>query len=84
MTEQLRIYFSLKNYFTLVNMDFQKEFHSCESALHDVISKCLVNMEKKLINLLLFIDFKKVFDLINPKLLFVKLLNYVQDNNAIK
>ena len=41
-------------------------------------------MDKKLINLLLLIDFKKAFDLVNPKLLFVKLLNYGFQNSAVK
>ena len=41
-------------------------------------------MDKKLINLLLFIDFKKAFDLVNPNLLFTKLLNYGLQNSAIK
>jgi hypothetical protein len=48
-----------------------------------MISRCLLNIDAKLINLLLFVDFKKAFDLINPELLLVKLLNYGLTNEAI-
>ena len=51
--------------------------------LHEIISNCYRNIDKGLVNLLLFIDFKKAFDLINPELLIVKLLNYGFSNNAI-
>jgi hypothetical protein len=34
--------------------------HSCETALHEIITNCLNNMDNGLINLLLFIDFKKL------------------------
>ena len=34
-------------------------------------------------NLALFIDFKKAFDLINPRLLFLKLFHYGFDNNSL-
>ncbi len=33
--------------------------HSCESALHEIVTECLSNMDKKLVNLILFMDFKK-------------------------
>ena len=32
----------------------------------------------------LFIDFKKAFDLVNPKLLFLKLFHYGFDDNSLK
>ena len=82
MTEQLRLYFNLNNLF----FDGQHGFrvaHSCETDLHEIISNCYRNIDKGLVNLLLFIDFKKAFDLINPELLLVKLLNYGFSNNAI-
>jgi hypothetical protein len=44
----------------------------------------LNNIDKKKINLLLFIDFKKAFDMVDPKLLLYKLLNYGFSNDAIK
>jgi hypothetical protein len=42
--------------------------HSCETALQDIISKCLNNLDNQ-INLLLLIDFKKAFDFVNPEIL---------------
>ena len=42
-----------------------------------------MDMDKKLVNLALFVDFKKAFDLINPKLLFHKLFHYGFDNNSL-
>jgi hypothetical protein len=50
--------------------------HSYESALHEIVSECLSNIDKKLVNLLLFIDFKKAFDMVDQKLLIFKLLNF--------
>ena len=47
ITEQLRIYFSLNKLFFIGQHGF-RESHSCESALHEVISTCLANMDKKL------------------------------------
>ena len=41
-------------------------------------------MEKNNKVLTLFIDFKKAFDLIDPKLLWLKLFHYGFDNNALK
>ena len=41
-------------------------------------------MEKKENILALFIDFKKAFDLINPRLLFLKLFHYGFDNSSLE
>ena len=57
--------------------------HSCESALHELLSQCMVTLDRKLVNLLLFIDFKKAFDMIDLRLLLTKLLNYGFSNRAI-
>ena len=50
--------------------------HSCETALHELISDLNVNRNKKLIKILLFIDFKKAFDLVDSKMLLRKLFHY--------
>ena len=83
----------IKNYFDSNNLFFhgQHDFrancgsakYSCETALHEIVSACIKNMDQKKINLLLFIDFKKAFDMVDPKLLIYKLLNYGFSNNAI-
>ena len=44
--------------------------HSCETALHSILDTWKVSVSEKKVNLALFIDFKKAFDLINPRLLF--------------
>ena len=39
--------------------------------------------DKRLIAILLFIDFRKAFDLVDSKLLLLKLFHYGFDNNAL-
>ena len=58
--------------------------HSCESALHEVISTLNENQNKRLINLLLFIDFRKAFDTVDAELLLLKLFHYGFSNSALK
>ena len=49
--------------------DGQHGFHSCESALHELISNLNKSRGNKLTSLLLFIDFKKAFDLVDSSIL---------------
>ena len=83
LVEQMRLYFDMNGLFFAGQHGFRK-FHSCESALHELLTKCFDNMDKRLINMLLFIDFKKAFDVIDWQLLLVKLLNYGFSNSAIR
>ena len=78
----MRLYFEINNLFFHGQHGFRTN-HSCESALHELISKCLDNKDKKLINCLLFVDFKKAFDMIDRRLLLQKLAEYGFMNNAI-
>ncbi len=57
--------------------------HSCETALHELISDLNKARDKKLINLLLFIDFKKAFDTVDSKLLLAKLFHYGFDTASL-
>jgi hypothetical protein len=75
-------YFSSNNLFSEHQHGFRTA-HSCETTLHEIISDCLGNLDKKLLNALLFIDFKKAFDMVDRDLLIYKLLNYGFDNLAI-
>ena len=57
--------------------------HSCETALHELLSDLNKIKDKRLIALLLFIDFRKAFDLVEAKKLLLKLFHYGFDNNSI-
>ncbi|CAF1085067.1 unnamed protein product [Brachionus calyciflorus] len=50
--------------------------HSCESALHEIISEMNDIKSKRLIGFFLFIDFKKAFDSVDQRLLLYKLRKY--------
>ena len=85
----MRKYFNFNGLFFAGQHGFRAS-HSCESALHELISNCLERLDSKdktsglnYINLMLFIDFKKAFDMIDSKLLLVKLCNYGFSNAAI-
>ena len=58
--------------------------HSCETALHELITDLNCNRNKKLTSLLLFIDFRKAFDLVDTRLLMRKLMASGFDNTALK
>jgi hypothetical protein len=57
--------------------------HSCETALHELLSDLNQTRDNKLISLLLFIDFRKAFDLVDSKLLMLKLFHYGFDNSSL-
>ncbi|CAF1111130.1 unnamed protein product [Brachionus calyciflorus] len=50
--------------------------HSCETALHEILNFCEKNLDLKKIIALLFLDFKKAFDMLKRCLFIYKLLNY--------
>jgi hypothetical protein len=56
---------------------------SCESAIHSILDHWLHMAQKSKIIVSLFIDFKKAFDTVDPKLLHRKLLHYGFDNFAL-
>ena len=58
--------------------------HPCETALHELISDLNVNRNKKLIKILLFIDFKKAFDLVDSKMLLRKLFHCGFEKSALE
>ena len=57
--------------------------HSCETALHELISYLNENRNSRAITLLLFIDFRKAFDLVDTRKLLRKLFHYGFDNSAL-
>jgi hypothetical protein len=59
--------------------------HSCESALHEVLSDMNRILSERKIGLYFFIDFKKAFDLVPTDILIFKLkYGYGFDDNSIK
>jgi ribonuclease P/MRP protein subunit RPP40 len=51
--------------------------------VNDLISDLNTIRDKKLIALLLFIDFRTAFDLVDPQLLLLKLFHHGFENNAL-
>ena len=82
MAHQILIYFNINSLFHHGQHGFRAG-HSRETALHEIISDVLANLDKNLINFLLFIDFKKAFDFVNSDLLMHKLFHYGFSTEAI-
>ena len=82
LSEQITVYFNDRKLFGDSQQGFRAN-HSCETALQEVLDdwKYLLSENKTIISL--FIDFKKAFDLVNPKLLFLKLFHYGFDNKSL-
>ncbi|CAF1069906.1 unnamed protein product, partial [Brachionus calyciflorus] len=72
---QIEDYFSQNSIFFDGQHGFRSGF-SCETALHEFISDQNMALNKKLTSLVLFVDFRKAFDLVDPKLLIFKLYCY--------
>ena len=83
LAEQVSFYFESNNLFHPSQHGFRKNY-SCESALHEIISELNDAKDKRLIALLLFIDFRKAFDTVDSKLLINKLFHYGFDNLSLK
>ena len=54
--------------------------HSCETALHELLTDLNEVKSKKMIALLLFIDYRKAFDLVDSRILLKKLFHYGFDS----
>ena len=72
---QITNYFDSNKLFYTGQHGFRKN-HSCETALHELISDLNHSKNQKLISLLLFIDFRKAFDCLDSNLLLTKLFHY--------
>ena len=79
---QISCYFEINNLFTPNQHGFRK-VHSCESALHELLSDLNKARNDKLTTMLLFIDFKKAFDTVDSNLLLSKLFHYGFDTKAL-
>jgi hypothetical protein len=65
---QIFSYFELNKLFFIGQHGFRKNF-SCETAMHEIISEINSNLDKRLVTMLLLIDFKKAFDVVDIDLL---------------
>ncbi len=76
------------NYLTVNKLLFDGQHgfrsnHSCESALHEIITEMFDILNHRDIGIFLFIDFRKAFDLINQHLLILKLGHYGFNDSAL-
>ena len=83
LSMQIKIHLKLNNILYSGQHGF-RTFHSCETALHELITDLNKSKDKKLISLLLFIDFKKAFDLVDSKILLRKLHHIGFKFNSLK
>jgi hypothetical protein len=60
------------------------EVLSCNTTLQEKKAIRLTNLDKKQITLLLFVVFKKAFDMVNPDLISLKLFHYGFEYNALR
>ena len=79
---QITIFLSMNNILFNGQHGFRRG-HSCETALHELLTEINNNRDKKLTTLLLFIDFRKAFDLVDSKKLLRKLFHYGFDTKAL-
>jgi hypothetical protein len=79
---QILAYFEDNKLFFKGQHGFRSGF-SCQTAIHEFISIINKALDKKLVCLSLFIDFRKAFDLIKSALLLLKLFHYGFDNNSL-
>ena len=75
----------LENYKILIpNQHGFRSFHSCETALHELLTNLNNARNNSLVSLLMFIDFRKAFDLVDSKLLIRKLKHFGFDVSDLK
>ena len=57
-------------------------FFNFETCVHEILNECINNFDNNLVSCMLFVDFKKAFDMVDHKLLLHKLLSYGFGNEA--
>jgi hypothetical protein len=82
LSAQITIFFNIHQLLFNGQHGFRTS-HSCETALHELLSDLNEIRKKKVVALLLFIDFRKAFDLVDSNLLLLKLFKYGFSTNAI-
>ena len=82
IASQISDYFEKNSLFFKAQHGFRNGF-SCETALHEFISDQNKVLDKKMISLILYIDFRKAFDLVNSTCLLRKLFHYGFSNDSL-
>ena len=83
LAKQISFYFEDKNLFTCKQHGFRKNF-SCETAMHSLLEGWKGAIDKGEIVMAAFLDFRKAFDYVDPKLLLLKLFHYGFDNMSLE
>ena len=82
LATQIINYLNQNNILSLDQHGFRTH-HSCESALHELLTDLNHARDNSLVSLLLFIDFRKAFDLVDSNLLLRKLHHLGFNSNSL-
>ena len=80
---QIVNYFTENNFFCKQQSAYLK-FHSTSTALHDLVDNWLSNIENGNINITVYLDLTKGFDIVSHEILFSKLAKYGIINTALE
>ncbi|CAF0992522.1 unnamed protein product [Brachionus calyciflorus] len=83
MAKQITCFLNANNLLSTSQNVFRSA-HNCESSLHEILTEINQVRSKRLIGLLIFIDFRKAFDVVDSKLLLIKLSKYGFDALSIR
>ena len=81
--DQLHNYLNVNNLLTSCQSGF-RSLHSTLTALLETSNNWCVNVDKGLLNCVIFINLKKAFDTIDHEIILKKLAKYGVDQNALK
>ena len=82
MAKQISYYFE-SNKILFYGQHCFRNGHSYQTVIHEYLSEINKAKEKKQTTVSLFIDFRKAFDVIDSKLLLLKLFHYGFDNSSL-
>jgi hypothetical protein len=83
IANQIKKYFESNNLFYSGQHGFRRG-HSCETALHEILTDLNIARDQRKIIMLLFIDYCKAFDTVDSQLLLHKFFQYGFDNVSLR